>query len=220
MIKISFGETNKTHLFLLFILALILISLISDSFILRENLYYDYFKDQLSYEQIAEVLQFKDDWFFLNYIIVPVIYLIKFFILSMWLITGMILIGYKVSFRRVFHSCILAEFVLLIPSVLGLIWFGFVVNDYSLKDVQQFQPLSLLSLFNTEELASWMIYPLQSFSLFQIPYVFTLAYGLQYAIDKNFKASLIATFPVYISGICVWLIFITFLKYRFGVFSP
>ncbi|MCX8492307.1 MAG: hypothetical protein ORN54_14710 [Cyclobacteriaceae bacterium] len=217
MEKIKFTELNKTYLFLSFILLLILISLLSDLFILHENLYYDYFKDQLSYDEITKVLQLKNEWALLNYLIIPIIYLFKFFVLSMWILTGIILVGYKVSFRKVFHACILAEFVLLIPSVIGLFWFGFVKIDYTLVEVQQFHPFSLLSLFDSHELASWMTYPLQSFSLFQLVYVFVLSYGLQGAINQNYRVSLAVVFPVYISGILIWLTFITFLTINYSI---
>lgn len=215
--NVDFNRISKTYLLLLFILLLILISLASDSFILSENLYYEYFRDQLSYEQIIEVLEFKEKWWFLNYLITPTIYLIKFLILSMWIVTGMILIGYKVSFGKIFHACILAEFVLLIPSIVGLVWFGFIKNAYTLQDVQHFHPLSLLSLFNKEDVQSWMVYPLQSFNLFQIVYMFTLAFALKFAINKTYSESLTATVPIYLSGICIWLIFITFLTINYTV---
>jgi hypothetical protein len=207
----QFKDTNKTYLFLLFILALILISLISDTFILKENLYYDYFKDQLTYDQVSEILRLKDKWFFINSIFIPVFYLLKFLILSMWLMTGLILLGYKVSLRKVFHACILSEFVLLIPSIIGLIWFGFIDNAYSLQDVQQYHPLSLLSLFDNAHVDSWLIYPLQLVSIFQLAYIFALAFGIRYAIDKDYKISLSITFPVYLVGIAIWVIFVAFL---------
>ncbi|QOI98506.1 MAG: hypothetical protein HRU69_13835 [Flammeovirgaceae bacterium] len=130
----------------------------------------------------------------------------------MWLLTGIILFGYKASFRRVFHACILAEFVLIIPSIIGLIWFGLVVKDYTISDVQEFHPLSVLSLFEANDLESWIIYPLQSLSLFQLGYSLALAYGIKYAIDKPYGQSLSLTLPVYASGIFIWLIFITFLS--------
>jgi hypothetical protein len=171
----------------------------------------------LSYDEITKVLKLKDKWAFLNYIVIPLIYLLKFFSLSMWIVTGVILVGYKVSFKRVFHACILAEFVLLIPSVIGLFWFGFSKVDYSLVEVQQFQPFSLISLINSKDIAPWLVYPLQSFSLFQLVYIFVLAYGLQYAINRNYVSTLSITLPVYVIGICIWLTFITFLTINYSL---
>lgn len=217
MRKLQFQDVNKTALFLLLILMLVFISVLSEIFILHENLYYDYFRDKLNYDQVTELLHLKSKWSFLSYILIPFIYFFKFLVLSLWIMTGIILFGYKTTFTRIVHATILAEFVFLIPSFLGLIWFGFVKTDFSLMDMQYFQPFSLLNLFDPESLDSWMIYPLTSINIFQIIYAFVLAVGIGNAIEKDYKTSLLVTIPIYLSGIFIWVVFVTFLTISYTV---
>ncbi|MFK7951387.1 MAG: hypothetical protein AB8B73_00970 [Ekhidna sp.] len=71
-------------------------------------------------ERIEQLLDFSKSWAWLNYALLPMIYLLKFTFITIWLLSGSILFGYKTSFKQIFHIVILAEFVWLIPSVLSL----------------------------------------------------------------------------------------------------
>ena len=115
---------------------------------------------------MEDLLQLKDRWAWVNYAILPIIYLLKFTLITLWLLSGAILFGYKASFKKIFQIVLAAEFVWLVPSFITIIWFGFIDTDYSLLDVQYFKPLSLLNFFEAVEVESWLIFPLQSLNLF------------------------------------------------------
>ena len=142
----------------------------------------------------------------------PFFYLIKLFLISLWILSATILLGYKNSFKEVFRIVIIAEFVWLIPSFITLIWFGFIDTDYGLVDVQCFKPLSLLNFFEASEIESWLIFPLQSLNLFEIAYMFVLAIGIKRILKKGYIEALNFTVPVYGTALVIWIVFVTFLS--------
>ncbi|MEQ9403263.1 MAG: hypothetical protein RIM99_06760 [Cyclobacteriaceae bacterium] len=163
------------------------------------------------------MLNLRERWAWTSYAILPIIYLLKFTFITLWLLSGSILFGYKTSFKQVFQVVLVAEFVWLIPSILTIIWFGLIDTNYTLIDVQYFQPLSLLSFFDGSTLDNWMIFPLKALNLFEIAYMMVLALGMRKLLKRDFNTSLSFTVPVYGAGLVTWIVFITFLSINFAV---
>lgn len=204
-------KNNSKLLLVLLVLSSTLITILLETFILTEDLYYDFYSAQLSYERIREFLDFQEKWHWVAYALIPVFYTLKFFLLSMWILCGAILLKWKLNFRQIFKVVLIAEFVWLIPSVLLLCWFGFINTDYSLADIQNFQPLSLLSVFDASNVEPWLIFPLKSLNLFEVGYVLVLALALKKLTQEDYRSSLRFTIPVYTTGLITWVVFITFL---------
>lgn len=194
------------------ILLIILIASLHQNILLTNDLIIDHWENQLSIAQINDILEVRDSWSWANYIIVPFILIIKFYLITLWLINATILFGYKNTFKEIFRIVIIAEFIWLIPSFITLIWFGFIDTDYSLLEVQYFKPLSLLNFFEASEIEGWLIFPLQSLNLFEIAYMFVLAIGIKRVLNKGYMEALNFTVPVYGSALVIWIVFITFLS--------
>lgn len=208
---------NKTYLYLLLVLISSLLTYVSQELIVTDDLIVNHFGNQMSIERIEQILDFQNQWAWLNYVILPFIYLLKFTLISLWILSGIILFGYKTSFRKILLVVIASEFVWIIPSIISLIWFGLIDKNHTLIDIQYFQPLSLLSIFDGPSLESWLVFPLKSLNLFEIAYMIVLALGLRKLLKKDFNSSLSFTVPVYGSGLITWIIFITFLTINFSV---
>ncbi|MCP4458859.1 MAG: hypothetical protein GY816_12680 [Cytophagales bacterium] len=163
----------------------------------------------MSIERIEQMLDLQNQWAWMNYVALPIIYLIKFGLVSLWVLCGTVLFGYKVSFKDIFHVVLVAEFVWLIPSFLSIIWFGFIDTDYSLIDIQYFQPLSLLNFFDVSSLDPWIVFPLKALNVFEVIYALVLTLGMRKVIKKDWMDSVRFTIPVY--GFVTWIVFITFL---------
>jgi hypothetical protein len=180
--------------------------------LLTEDVYLEYLKDQMSVKRILRFLELKRDLVWINYIAIPIMYLIKFSIITLWVLSGSILFGYKNSFQEIFRVVIIAEFFWLVPSFIMLIWFGCIDTGYTLQDIQYFKPLSLLNFFNVSEIESWLIFPLQSLNLFEVVYMFVLAIGIKRILKKDYLEALNFTIPVYGTALMTWIVFITFLN--------
>lgn len=207
----------RKYLYLLFILLAGLLTFISQELIISKEILSEHLSQQLSFDQIEQMLNLRERWAWTSYAILPIIYLLKFTFITLWLLSGSILFGYKTSFKQVFQVVLVAEFVWLIPSILTIIWFGLIDTNYTLIDVQYFQPLSLLSFFDGSTLDNWMIFPLKALNLFEIAYMMVLALGMRKLLKRDFNTSLSFTVPVYGAGLVTWIVFITFLSINFAV---
>lgn len=194
-----------------------LVFFFQDFFLMNDELFYNYYKEQLDLDRIKKLLDVRADLAWINYALLPVIYFVKFSLITLWVMCGIILIGYKNSFKEIFHAVVISEFIWIVPSFIAIIWFGFINTDYTLVDIQYFKPLSLLNLVEVSEVESWLLYPLQSLNLFEVIYMFVLALSLRSIFKKSYKAALSFTIPVYLSALFVWIIFITFLTINLSV---
>jgi hypothetical protein len=198
---------------LLFIYLFIYVVFIALSSIVltHDNLYFEFYGDQLAYERIVELIDQQKKWEWLGYVILPFIYLAKFFITSSFLLTGIFIAGYKVTFREIFKVVIQAEFVFLTPMLLKLIWFGFFFRDYTLEDLMGFAPLSLISLLDSSTIRQWFIPLLSSINLFEFAYWGLLSYGIYKLINRSYTSSFGLVAASYGSAWTIWQVFVIFL---------
>lgn len=182
------------------------------NFIFTDDKFFDFYKDQMSFSRIEMFLDLKEKMAWVNYLMLFAFYLFKFSLISLWLLCATILLGYKVSFNRIIHAVIQAEFIWLIPSIITIVWFGFIDTDYTIIEIQYFKPLSLLSLFDPFEVDSWLIFPLRSLNLFEIIYLFVLAFCLKKILNQEYNSSLSFTVSAYGTALITWIVFITFLS--------
>jgi hypothetical protein len=68
----------QLKLFLLLVIIYLAIIFLSRSLLISESLYFNAFAEQLSYEQIATVIENNKKWQWLAYIIIPIIIVLRF----------------------------------------------------------------------------------------------------------------------------------------------
>jgi hypothetical protein len=168
-------------------------------------------EEQLTYDQIRLFLdiQYKNQW--ISYLILPAIFLLKLFLLTIVLLTGAIFWDIKISFRKLFQITLIAEFIFIIPSLIKLVWFLFIQTDFKLTDLQTIYPLSLMNLIDTESISQWTIYPLQLLNVFEVIYWCILSYGIALVAKQRWPKMLGLVASSYGVGLFVWVVFITFI---------
>lgn len=203
---------NKYFLFSYLCLAGMLIAYVSSTTLISEELFINQFGEQLTYEQIKSLLdmQYKMQWF--TYLIIPLIYLIKIFVITLILLAGVIFYNVKIGFKKIFQIVLIAEFLFLIPALIKLFWFLFVETDYELIDFQTFFPLSASNLTDAGSLPKWLLYPVQLLNVFEILYWLILAYGLSLVTHEQVRKMLGLVASSYGVGLFVWMVFITFIS--------
>ncbi len=203
---------NNYSLFFFLAALLCLILFLSETFIITEEIVIDNLLTQFTLKEVTGYLEFRDQWNWINYLALTVILIIKITVSTLWILSATILYGYKNTVKEIFRVVIIAEFVWLIPALFTLIWFGFIDTEYDFLDIQYFKPLSLLNFFEPTEVEKWLVFPLQSLNLFEIAYIFVLAFGIGRILKKDFIEALNFTVPVYGTALVTWLVFITFLS--------
>jgi hypothetical protein len=184
---------------------------VTDYLLFSENLYYNAYAEQLTYEQISKLIKNQHRWQWLNYIILPIFYLLKFALVASCLGLGLYLATNRWVFKPFFEAAIKAEFVLLIPSLIKILWFLFVQTDYTLNDLQFFYPLSLINIFEPGTVEPYLLYPLQVLNLFEVAYWFALAYGVARVIKEPLEEGFKLVMASYGSGLVLWVAFVMFL---------
>ena len=210
-LTLNYLSLNKTLYFIVICLGYLLTAVVLQELLLHDELYYQALGEQLTYERIETFLFQRKKWTWLGYALIPFIYLIKFFLITTCLFTGAILLDLKVSFKKFFQLTILGETIFLIPVITTVIWFSWIDPNYSLADIQNFYPLSLINFFDIEQLAPWLIYPIQLFNAFELGYILSLSYGISVLTEKKLKSGISFVLSTYGLGLLVWATIVTFI---------
>lgn len=182
--------------------------------LISDNLMYDFYSEQLSIEQIDKLLAQQKEWAWLSYVFVGVLYLLKITLVAGCIYTGFFFInsnGPKIAFKEIITIVAKTDLIFFIPILLKILWFTFVEERFTIKDIQQFYPLSLVNIYDVASLENWLLYPLQTFNIFEILFWFALAYELKNYLKEDFTASFKFVLSTYGSGLFVWVIFVVFL---------
>lgn len=198
---------------LLFFLATIqgTLSILAFYALLTSDIYYNALQNQLENVKIEEFINLQGKYVWIGLAFIPLWLLIKNFVVSLCLQAGLLLNNSKLKFSDTFRIAITAEFIFLIPQLIKIGWFLFFKTDYTLTDIQQFYPLSALNLFKIENLSALLIYPFQTFNLFEILYWILLAGGIKQALSTDINHGIKVVFSGYIPALVLWIICIMFI---------
>ena len=198
-------------LYFTFCLSMTLLVFTGNHLLIDDNLIFNTYSEQLSFEQIKTTLENTKKWEWLTYVLIFGLYLVKFVLISGCLKIGLFFIDKHISFTAILKATITAEMVFLIPILVKIIWFLFINTNYSLIDLQSFAPLSIINIFESEDLEPFLIYPFQLLNLFELLYFIVLAFQLKRFFDNNITDSFQLVLTTYGSGLFVWVIFVVFL---------
>lgn len=205
------GKVNANFVFALVVIVSVVLSLIGDYVLLTDDLFFDFFAEKLSHEQIYKIVEAGSTWQWINYVILPLIYLLKFFFVASCLSIGALIFSNTISIKDLFRVTMISEFIFFIPSIIKIFWFGVFHVDYTLQDLQFFSPLSVLSLMDRESVEPWLIYPLQLLNVFELVYWLVLAYGLYDLTRERYSKMLGLVAASYGTGLLLWVVFVVFL---------
>lgn len=209
------NNNKNLALFLVIIAFASGIAFLSNQFLVSDNLFYNSFAEQLTTDRIDALIDQTNRWAWLGYVFIPIIYLLKFSVIALILLTGFFIINKKVSFSLLFKAVMLAEIPFLLVPLIKLLWFMFIQTDYTFQDLQYFFPLSALQLFEVANLPTWQIYPLQLLNLFELVYWISLAYWLKRLLLISLTSGMEMVIASYGTSLLLWVVFITFLSLSF-----
>lgn len=210
-----FHETKKLEFFLFISLLYVLLSVLLNEFIIKDELYYQTLGEQLARERIEELLEFKHKWDWIAYLIIPVILFFKFLFVALCLETGSIFQGYKTSFKQMFHIAMFSELVFLFAQMLKTIVIVFAKFE-NLNELQYVASFSLLSVLSKKDIDPWFIYPLQTINIFEIIYWLLLAFVLKTILEKEYYRMLKFALSTYGVGLLIWVIVVMFINVNFS----
>ncbi|AZJ35577.1 hypothetical protein [Tenacibaculum singaporense] len=201
---------------LLFQVLLLLFTFFFLTFLYNETLNTDSllinsFSDQLTNQQLIDLLNFKEKWEWLGYLSFPFILLLKLLIISAILDVGCFFFEKNIKFNKLFDIVIKSEYIFLLVILVKTFWFYFFVKNFSINDLEYFYPLSILNIIDYEEIQPWFIYPLQVVNLFELAYWIILTYFIGKELNTSFNKSFYIVASSYGISLLIWVIFIMFL---------
>lgn len=191
---------NKWAFFLIVCIVTFLLLLLKKNFVENETTAFEILAErgEMGVFQAINTLQ---------YLSIPVVYLIKFTIIAFVIWIGCFMFGYKISFADTWHVVLVSEIIFFIPELLKILWFMFVETEANYFDIREFYPLSLINLRNTEYLESRWFYPLKALNVFEIIYWFILVQGIHYFSRKKIGIAYSIIFSSYVFFFFLWLAF-------------
>jgi hypothetical protein len=212
----DFIENKNVILFLTIVIFTLLMAFLCNQFLVSDNLYYNSFAEQLTADKIDALIDQTHRWAWLGYVFIPIIYLLKFSVIALVLLSGFFFANKKVRFSLLFKAVMLAEIPFLLVPLIKLFWFLFIQTHYTFQDLQYFFPLSALQLFEIEKLSLWEIYPLQLLNLFELVYWISMAYWLKRLLHITISSGMEMVMASYGTSLLIWVVFITFLSLNFA----
>ena len=201
-----------TGLFIVLCLVTFSIHYISLSVLFNDDVYYDFYSDRLTYEKIGTLLELKNKWEWLFYPFLIIFLYLKLLIVAAILYVAVLLTDYhRQDFKSLFKIALLGEFIFLFQPLLRLIWYGIFQPDYSLKDLQNFVPFSLLGLMDQTSINQVLVYPLTILNILEVVYVVILSQLVSEKIDSGFSVGLKIVLGSYGTGLVLWVLCITFM---------
>ncbi len=209
---------NKFYIWksiLLFSFIYTIIVYINNKIIFNEIFYYSILSDKFSIKSIEEIIQFKNKYEWVTYILLPFINVIKYSIVTIIIYIGIKFFEVKLNLTECFKIVLLAELIPLISSITKSLYF-YIYPPSDLEVIQNFNPLGLGSLLNNENIPKYLFYPIQQLNIFEVSYWFLLAYGIMFLGKINYKKALQIISLSYGFGLVIWCIFIVFLQLQFS----
>lgn len=206
----SFVKYNTWNYFLLISGINVLLTLIISYLFNSEELYYQSFGEQMAANRIDKMIELSFKWQWIGYAFIPIVVFIRISFTSLCLYTGCFLVNLKVRFKELFNLALLADFIFILAGLTKLVMLIFFKEVNTLEDLQ-FQPLSLLELFDRKTVDVIFIYPSSMISIFELLYWLTLTWLLTRINELPFGSSLKTVASSYGSGLLLWVLFVMFL---------
>ena len=141
----------------------------------------------------------------LQYLTIPVYYLWVFTISGFMVWVGSFMFGYRITYADCWKIVMIGQTVFLLAELVKIIHFLNIPDDITLDQIRAYYPLSLMSLFDYQEINSRWLYPLKALNLFEIMNWIVMIYGVHAAAGKRFNIAAWIVLTSYSLFFLIWL---------------
>ena len=205
------NRTDKRILFIIFSLILVLCALALNRVIISDQIYFNTYSDQLGHDRIEALIHYRRRLEWIGYLFVPAGLAAKLFLITLSIQVGFLFMNNRIRLRSVFHVVLVSESVFIIAHILRIIIL-YLMDLNTFEDINNFYPLSIVSVLKAESVRGWFIYPLKMANLFTFIYFFVLANGLSVVLKRTPARMLLFTLSTF--GVCLslWIMIIMFIS--------
>jgi len=177
-----------------------LITYITNLEIFTDELYRDTFTYIAGEERLNEFLDKRSQNQVQSSLQLSIFLAIKLFALTIAILIGFAMFRVQVRFIEVFKSVLIAEFIMLIPSVIRLIWFSNFEQLVVLGDYQAFAPWGIHYYLSNYNVPIFLLNVSIFINLFEVLFLVVIIYRLKIYTNLSFirttKYALIGYMPV------------------------
>ncbi|ELR72538.1 hypothetical protein C900_01316 [Fulvivirga imtechensis AK7] len=202
---------SNLYLTILLIGLYFLLAVIHGYVLIDDSLYFNQFSSEYSYEEILDIISNDEQSELLSFVSIIIYYPLKYFLIALIIITGLILAEFKVNFASIFRIVVISDLIFVLEILIRITWFSVFNTDYSLTDLQSFYPLSVYSLFEIDPNDHVLVYVLAKFNLFELAYILLLSFLLYHEIEVSFKRSTVLVLSTYGSGLILTILTFSYL---------
>ncbi|KAB1159655.1 hypothetical protein F7018_04920 [Tenacibaculum aiptasiae] len=204
---------NNFKFFLILFSLYILSVFINNYFLGMDRLVYNDLIESFTQDQVDAIIANQKKWEWLGFVIIPLIIITRSSLVAICLSVGAFFydLDKDLKFKLFLNITLQGEFVLVLVVYFKLFYFAFVKNDFVLRDVEEYYPLSYINFLDIGSLTPWLIYPLQTINLFEVVYFFVLVYGLHKLLKNKYWKSFEIVAVSYGTGLAIWLGLVMFL---------
>lgn len=203
------------QLWLLFSLPYLLLFYYMNTFVATDTVYYNSFSERLSIDRIKEIISRQKDYLWISYLFIPIMLYIKVLLTSGCLYMRLFLSQSELSFKEIMKLVFACETVFVVNGIIRIIVLSFIFKPGTLKELQAFAPLSLLSVLNIEKIPLYLFYPLQVLNLFELGYWIFLSMGLANMFRISVGKAFSYVLSSYIVALVVWVLIVMFIQLQF-----
>lgn len=187
------------------------ITFFSENWIFTEEYYYQSFSGQLPDDAVEDLLESSHQYWWMAYFSQVVMLLFKIFFAVLCIFIGVVLSDLKTSFHELFRSVVIAEVVFITAQLIYLYNLYNHRSEITIETTIDHYPLSVLMFLGTENVASWLHYPLQTMNIFELVYILFVSWLL----SREWKIGTVDTInivlPSYGTGLLIWMVLVVFL---------
>src|SRR5690554_4153741 len=132
----SILEINGYMLLLGIIASYSLITYLTYELIITDERVYNFFSGQLPEAYLGRVIEMQQKWNWANYVINPIVLLIKWLFISAFLSAGALLSNVKIGFVKIYKMTMWGEFIFIVVAGINLIVLFF-TNIQSLDQINE-----------------------------------------------------------------------------------
>ena len=203
------------YVWLIIVLLYALITYVNNSFIYTDSFYYATLSDKLDISRITEMIALQHKFQILGYLFMPVVLILKLWIIAGVLFTGLYLLQQEVNYKNCLKISLIAELVSVVAILVKTTWL-MIDKPGNAIDLQYFSPLSLTQLLHINNLPNYLFYPLQLFNVFEVAYWMVLAFGIMAFTHQRWAKSLRTVASSYGLALGIWVIFVVFIQVQFS----
>lgn len=191
---------NKWGFFILVCLITLLLLFVKKNFVENQTMAFEILEERGE----AGVFKMLNG---LQYLSIPIFYLVKFTIIAFVIWIGSFMFGYRISFGDTWHVVLVSETIFFLPEFLKIVWFIFIDTEANYFEIREFYPLSFINLVDTDNLQARWFYPLKALNVFEVIYWYILVQGIHEFAKKRIKIAYAIVGSSYVFFFLLWLLF-------------